>query len=68
MLTPFNEALNLYDKQQYIEAVRAVIKNINADAETRYGNKEKTEYAIPHGSVIVNIVITATEVQIYTPF
>lgn len=68
VLTPFNEALNLYDKQQYIEAVRAVIKNINADAETRYGNKEKTEYAIPHGSVIVNIVITATEVQIYTPF
>lgn len=64
----WDKAMQLYESAKYADTVRACINYINPTIETKYANADKTEYCIPHGSIIVVLKITETEVCISAPF
>lgn len=64
----WNIVLDKYDAAQYADVVRGCINYVDSTIETKYANADKTEYNIPHGSVVVNVKITETELQVNAPF
>ena len=64
----WNAVLDKFDAKQYADVVRGCINYVDATIETKFANLDKTEYNIPHGSIIVNVKITPTELQVNAPF
>ncbi|MCB0509084.1 MAG: hypothetical protein R2739_04790 [Chitinophagales bacterium] len=61
-------AKDAYEQKDYSKTVRACINYINPEIEQKYANAEKTEYKIPHGSIIVYISISDTTFSVSAPF
>lgn len=64
----WNTVTDLYDSKRYANSIRECINYINPELEKKYANTTKTEYNIPHGSVIVQIKITDTDFFVSAPF
>ncbi|HNE50261.1 MAG TPA: hypothetical protein PLZ64_03910 [Chitinophagales bacterium] len=64
----WDKAMQLYESGAFADAVRACINYIDPAIETKYANADKTEYYIPHGSILVALKISETDVQISAPF
>ncbi len=61
----WDKALEHYRKEEYEKIVPTLISYINKDLE-KY--KTNTGYSIPHGSVILNIILTDKEFKVECPF
>lgn len=57
-----------YDAKKYKEAAIGVIRYANPKLYVQYGNANKTEFEIPHGSVTVHIKVTDTTFKVSAPF
>ena len=57
-----------FQNNEFAETVRNCINYINPNIEKTFANANKTEYNIPHGSIIVNLKITENELIISAPF
>lgn len=66
--TLWDKVLHLYENEQFAESVRSCINYIDPVIENKYANPEKTEYNIPHGSIVVTVKITGTELLVEAPF
>lgn len=66
--TLWDKVLHLYENEQYAESVRSCINYIDPTIEYKFANPEKTEYNIPHGSIVVTLKITDTELWVEAPF
>ncbi|MBK9330027.1 MAG: hypothetical protein IPM95_12155 [Sphingobacteriales bacterium] len=66
--TLWDKVLHLYENEQFAESVRNCINYIDPTIENKYANPEKTEYTIPHGSIVVSVKITGTELAVEAPF
>ncbi len=64
----WDKVLNQYDTGKYAESIQECINYINPNAEKKFANIDRTEYNIPHGSIIVNIKITEIEFIVTAPF
>lgn len=64
----WNSVIDKFDAAQYTEVIRGCIYYADPSIETKFANADKTEYNIPHGSIIVNVKITPTELQVNAPF
>ena len=64
----WNTVLEKFDNKQYAEVVRGCINYVDSAIETKFANADKTEYNIPHGSIIVQVKITANELVVNAPF
>lgn len=64
----WDKVLNQYDTGKYADAVRDCINYINPDIEKKFANTDRTEYNVPHGSVIVHVKITESEFIVDAPF
>jgi hypothetical protein len=64
----WDTVLRFYDEKNYAETVRGVIRYLDPAIETRYANADKTAYAVPHGSAIINITISADQLILEAPF
>ncbi len=62
----WDEAVAYYNNEQYDKVVPTIIEYINKDFTSKY--KTETGYTIPHGSVIVNVVLTDTDFKVACPF
>ena len=57
-----------FQHADYANSVRNCINYVNPEIEKKFANADKTEYNVPHGSIIVNVKITATEFIVSAPF
>jgi len=57
-----------YQNGAFASSIRNCINYINPSIEKNFANPERTEYNVPHGSVIVNVKITETEFAVSAPF
>ena len=64
----WDKVQNDYQNEAYTDCIRNCINYINPDIEKKYANPEKTEYNVPHGSVIVSLKITEKELIVSAPF
>ena len=64
----WNTVLDKFDNKQYAEVVRGCINYVDSAIETKFANADKTEYNIPHGSIIVQVKITANDLVFNAPF
>ena len=64
----WNTVLDKFDNKQYAEVVRGCINYVDSAIETKFANTDKTEYNIPHGSIIVQVKITENELVVNAPF
>ena len=60
--------MDQWDQKNYKNAVIGTLEYINRDAINKYGNADKTEFKVPHGSIIVEVKITDTEFIVRAPF
>jgi len=64
----WDKVQHLYETGNYTEAIRGCINYINPEIERKFANADKTEYNVPHGSMIVEVKITKAELSITAPF
>ena len=57
----WDKVLNLYDTGLYADAIRACINYVDPNIEKKFANADRTEYNVPHGSIIAQVKITETE-------
>lgn len=57
-----------FQNNEFAESVRTCINYINPNIEKKFANIDRTEYNIPHGSIIVNLKITETDLMVSAPF
>lgn len=53
----FKSAIDLYQEEQYLNAFHTFLDSLNPNARKEYGNEEGTEFHIPHGSIIIDLLL-----------
>lgn len=64
----YKNAIDLYQQEQYTEALHTFFDSLNPKIRKEYGNNEDTEYHIPHGSIIIDILLKGDDVFINSNF
>lgn len=59
---------NQFHQGDYVNSIRNCINYINPAIEKKYANTDRTEYNVPHGSVIIHLKITDEALYISAPF
>ncbi|MCX2678749.1 hypothetical protein OOZ15_02240 [Galbibacter sp. EGI 63066] len=66
--TYWDRVMDFYDAKQYKETAIGVIRYANPTLFEKFGNADKTEFNIPHGSVVINIRVTDETFKVSAPF
>ncbi len=64
----WDKVLLHFQNNEFAETIRTCINYINPNIEKTFANANKTEYNIPHGSIIVNLKITENDLIVSAPF
>ena len=62
------QAVETFERGEYAQAIGLLIDALNEDFREKYGNANGTSFKIPHGSIVVNIDITADSLKISADF
>jgi len=60
--------LKWWEEKNYRDVVLGVIDYADPSLSGKYGNASRTEFTIPHGSIIVNVKVTDTHFHVEAPF
>ena len=67
--TPYwDKVLDDYDNGRFADLLVSMLNYINPELVEKYGNADKKYFEIPHGSVVIKIKQTSSEIQIEAPF
>ncbi len=64
----WNTVMDLYESGKDADVLTAILRYVNPEISTKFGNKEGNYWEIPHGSVIVKIKQTDDEIIVEAPF
>lgn len=64
----YEKSVDLYGQGVYLEAFHCLLDYLNADFRSKYGNAEGTEFHIPHGSILVHILMADNTVSVIADF
>lgn len=64
----YEQSIERYDEGAYLEALHLLIDHLNPEFRTRCGNADGTEFHIPHGSILVDIVVRDGMLEIGADF
>lgn len=64
----WDKVISQYENGNYTDAIRDCINYVDPSIEKKFANADKTEYYVPHGSVIVHLKITDSEFMVEAPF
>jgi hypothetical protein len=64
----WDATLAAYDEKQYLQSFHLLMDYVNPALRANYGNAEGTVFKVPHGSVIVNVVIDNESFSVNAPF
>lgn len=64
----YRQSVELYDNKQYTEALHTFLDSLNPKFRETYGNAEGTEFHIPHGSIVVDILLADDRLRFHADF
>ena len=64
----FDHSVDLYDDGKYLDAFHCLLDYLNDGFRAKYGNKQGSEFHIPHGSIVVHIRIDGDMLRIEADF
>lgn len=64
----YRQSVDLYDNKQYTEAFHTFLDSLNPKFRETYGNAEGTAFHIPHGSIVVDILLTDDRLRFHADF
>lgn len=64
----YEQAIDRYNEGSHLEAFHLLLDHLNPEFRTKYGNAGGTEFHIPHGSILVNILVAGDKLQISADF
>lgn len=64
----YEQAIDRYNEGSHLEAFHLLLDHLNPEFRTKYGNAGGTEFHIPHGSILVNILVAEGKLQISADF
>lgn len=64
----WKESLDAYKAGDYKNSFLNLLDYIDTDIRKKYGNTDKTQFTVPHGSIVVEIEITNQLLKIKAPF
>ena len=65
----FDQSIELFGKHAYRDALYKLLDYIDPSLRSRHGNPDGTRFTVPHGSIIVEIVLTGDDrLEITAPF
>lgn len=64
----FDASVEAFEKKEYLQSLYSLLDYVDGEFRTKYGNKQGTDFSIPHGSIVVNVKIENEEVKIMAPF
>lgn len=64
----YEQAIDRYNEGSHLEAFHLLLDHLNPEFRTKYGNAGGTEFHIPHGSILVNILVAEDKLQISADF
>lgn len=71
-LTDFTDrwqvTLDSFNKKNFRETVINFLNYLDPEVVKKYGNKNKDEFDIPHGSIVIKLKLTDKELDINAPF
>lgn len=67
-LETYEQSVDRYNEGRHLEALHLLLDHLNPEFRPKYGNAEGTEFHIPHGSILVNIVVRDGRLHIGADF
>lgn len=67
-LEAYEQSVDRYNEGHHLEAFHLLLDHLNPEFRTKYGNADGTEFHIPHGSILVNILIREEMLHITADF
>lgn len=64
----YDRSVELFEQQQYVEALHTLLDHCNPEFRQRYGDSAGLTFRIPHGSIVVDIRIAGDRLDIYADF
>jgi hypothetical protein len=64
----WESVVELYEEKKYKESLLRLFDYVNQDIVSKTGNPDRSEFNIPHGSVVVNIKIEGEQLKVNVPF
>lgn len=64
----YEQATDRYNEGKHLEAFHQLLDHLNPDFRTKYGNAGGTEFHIPHGSILVNLLVADNKLHISADF
>jgi hypothetical protein len=64
----WQDTTKLFEEGKYHESLLKLFDYVDKDLVAKRGNADKTEFNVPHGSVVVNIKIENDQLNIKVPF
>lgn len=61
-------SVDRYNEGKHLEAFHLLLDHLNPEFRTKYGNVDGTEFNIPHGSILVNILIRDGRIRFCADF
>lgn len=64
----YEQSVELYDEGKYLEAFHRLLDYLNEGFRAKYGNADGTEFHIPHGSIVVHILVRDNQLVVEADF
>lgn len=64
----WDKVMDAWDNKQYRDVVFKSLEYLNPEITKKYADDSGNKFSIPHGSVMVNLEITETDVNVDAPF
>ena len=64
----WEQSLERYNEGKHLEAFHLLLDHLNPGFRAKYGNADGTEFHIPHGSILVNILVRDGRLEIHADF
>ena len=64
----WEQSLERYNEGKHLEAFHLLLDHLNPGFRAKYGNADGTEFHIPHGSILVNILVRDGRLEVHADF
>lgn len=64
----WDTVLDHWEKKQYRDCVLAVFDYVDPAIAQKYSNADKTQFSVPHGSIVVNVTVDQSHFSVNAPF
>ena len=64
----FEKSTDAFEKGEHLQSFYLLLDYIDPELRSKFGNAEGTEFAVPHGSIMVYLKLEGDQLNITAPF